>query len=98
MPNRWKAKALVINKIVALGDDWRGRKRLRRVILAKTDIKTARAVKSKIMRGNGMRKGNRFGCLIAIFWLITITLGSSQAAPPDRGLASSKISADRLKQ
>jgi len=47
-----------------------------------------------------MRKRNRFGCLIAIFWLITITLGSGQAASPksDRGLASSQVSADRLKQ
>ena len=47
-----------------------------------------------------MNKSHRFGCLIAIFWLLTITLGSSQAASstPDQGLASSKVSADRLKQ
>src|SRR5437667_8115131 len=47
-----------------------------------------------------MRKSHRLGCLIAIFWLPIITLGSSQAASPtaDQGLASSKISADRLKK
>jgi hypothetical protein len=49
MPNRWKDKSLVLNKIVALGEILRGRKRLRRVILAKTDIKTAWAIKPKIM-------------------------------------------------
>jgi hypothetical protein len=49
MPNRWKAKALFFNEIVALRGIWRGRKRLRRVILAKTDIKTAWATQLKIM-------------------------------------------------
>jgi hypothetical protein len=49
MPNRWKAKSLVLNEIVVLGGIWRGRKRLRRVNLAKTDIKTAWAGKPKIM-------------------------------------------------
>jgi len=49
MPNRWKAKPLVFNKIVDLCGIPRGRKRLRRVILAKTDIKTAWATKPKIM-------------------------------------------------
>jgi hypothetical protein len=49
MPNRWKAKPLAINKIVVLDGIWRERKRLRRVILAKTDIKTAWAMKPKIM-------------------------------------------------
>src|SRR6266478_6215445 len=47
-----------------------------------------------------MHKSHKFGCLIAIFWLLTVTLGSSQEASPtaDQGLASSKISADRLKK
>ena len=47
-----------------------------------------------------MHKSHRFGCLIAIFWLVTVSLGSSQAASPtpDQNFASAKISADRLKQ
>jgi hypothetical protein len=49
MPNRWKAKALFFNEIKGLRAIWRRRKRLRRVILAKTDIKTAWATQLKIM-------------------------------------------------
>src|SRR2546430_12109920 len=47
-----------------------------------------------------MHKSHRFGCRIAIFWLLTVSLGSSQAASPtpDQNFASPKISADRLKQ
>jgi hypothetical protein len=41
MPNCWKAKSLVLNKIVAVDRNWQTRKGLRRVILVKTDIKTA---------------------------------------------------------
>src|SRR5882724_578596 len=47
-----------------------------------------------------MRKSHRFGCLIAIFWLATVSLSSSQTASPAAGqvFASSKLSADRLKK
>jgi hypothetical protein len=56
MPNRWKAKSLVSNEFVALGKIWRERKRLRRVILAKTDIKTAWARDRKSREGEGCIK------------------------------------------
>src|SRR3989440_761130 len=47
-----------------------------------------------------MHKSHRFGCLAAIFWLLTITVSSAQVAssPPKQDLASSKPPADRLKQ
>src|SRR2546429_1207109 len=47
-----------------------------------------------------MRKSHRFGCLIAIFWLLTVSLSSSQTTSPavGQGFASGKLSADRLKQ
>src|SRR2546430_16826889 len=47
-----------------------------------------------------MHKSHRFGCRIAIFWLLTVSLVSSQAASPtpDQNFASAKISAARLKQ
>src|SRR2546430_701010 len=47
-----------------------------------------------------MHKSHRFGCLAAIFWLLTITVSSAQVAssPPKQDLASSKLPADRLKQ
>src|SRR5438874_6713363 len=47
-----------------------------------------------------MRNSHRFGCLIAIFWLATVSLSSSQTASPAAGqvFASSKLSADRLKK
>src|SRR2546426_10247284 len=45
-----------------------------------------------------MHKSHRFGCLTAIFWLLTITLSSSQAGSSTQDVASSKVPGDRLKQ
>ena len=42
-----------------------------------------------------MHKSHRFGCLTAIFWLLTITLSSSQAGSSNQDLASSKVPGDR---
>jgi hypothetical protein len=56
MPNRWKAKSLISNEFEAVDEIWRESKCLRRVILAKTDIKTAWAADRKSHEGEGCIK------------------------------------------